>query len=185
MKIIFLDIDGVLNLRNRSRDRFGQKFHTRWVNNLFRIVEETKAKIIISSTWRHVGIEKMKELWEFRNLPGEVINITPSFRGVGKNFQYSIPRGCEIEYLLEEMGFHRINWSKEEFIKRLENSPIKNYVILDDDSDMLYSQYEHFVRTSRNFNHKTHIEGFGLTDECANKAIEILNTPIEHLYYER
>lgn len=43
---------------------------------------------------------------------------------------------------------------------------VDNYVILDDDTDMLDSQYEHFV-------HINYEEG--LNEETANQAINILN----------
>ena len=53
---------------------------------------------------------------------------------------------------------------------------IDNYVIIDDDRDMLPTQMNNFVKTSGNFDHKDCVDaGFGLTKICANKAIEILN----------
>jgi len=53
---------------------------------------------------------------------------------------------------------------------------ITNYVILDDDDDMLLSQRGNFVRTSNNINHPDCIDiGYGLTKECTNRAIRILN----------
>ncbi len=51
---------------------------------------------------------------------------------------------------------------------------MKNYVILDDDSDMLYNQREHFVKTSWQK---------GLSVEMADEAIQILNSTLESLYY--
>ena len=53
---------------------------------------------------------------------------------------------------------------------------ITNYVILDDDADMLPGQMGNFVQTSNNINHPDCIDiGYGLTKECTNKAIRILN----------
>jgi hypothetical protein len=118
----------------------------------------------------------MKEMWEKRNLPGEVIGITP----------YNVLRfrGLEIEeFLKKEMKFQRINWSKSEQEKYLSESLCKNYVILDDDSDMTYNQKEHFVKCSNNFKHNDSVEGYGLTEQCAQKCIQILNTNIIDLYY--
>ena len=43
---------------------------------------------------------------------------------------------------------------------------VKDYVILDDDSDMLDEQKEHFVQTSTEF---------GLTFETSSQAIKVLN----------
>ena len=76
-KIIFLDIDGVLNVYCEGRDRFGCTFHKHFEDNLKWIIEETKAKIVISSTWRFSGLSVMQEMWEHRGLTGEVIDITP------------------------------------------------------------------------------------------------------------
>jgi hypothetical protein len=53
---------------------------------------------------------------------------------------------------------------------------IENYVILDDDDDMLTSQRGNFVMTSCNINHPDCIDiGYGLTRECTSRAIRILN----------
>jgi hypothetical protein len=43
------------------------------------------------------------------------------------------------------MGFTHINWSEEEQQKRMDESGVDNYIIIDDDSDMLYGQRNHFV----------------------------------------
>ncbi len=182
MKVIFLDIDGVLNLRRRTRDKYGSLFHKSWVDNLSRVIKETDAKIIVSSTWRYSGLTVMQSMWRDRNLPGEVIGITPHLDFSNKNSS-SPPRGCEIDHTLSEYGFQRINWCDKTQLEYLDRSKIKNYVILDDDSDMLYNQKEHFVRCSRNHNHSDHIEGYGFTKELADEAIRILNSSIVDLYY--
>ena len=178
-KVIFLDIDGVLNLRNRTRDKFGSIFHAKWVANLKRITDATNAKIVISSTWRHDGLETMQAMWKKRNLPSGVIDITPHL--YSKDF--SVPRGCEIEMWLKDKKFQRINWCKATQLEYLEKTEIENYIILDDDSDMLYKQKEHFIKTSNQHNCKDAKEGYGLTLTASDKAIEILNTPIVELYY--
>ena len=57
-KVIFLDIDGVLNTnnwytqkgRNAIKDKYGYTFDPKSVANLKRIVEETGADIVISSS---------------------------------------------------------------------------------------------------------------------------------------
>jgi hypothetical protein len=43
------------------------------------------------------------------------------------------------------MGFAHINWSEKEQQKRMDKSGVENYIIIDDDSDMLYNQRHHFV----------------------------------------
>ncbi len=151
-KIIFLDIDGVLNVNFPSHDEYGRSFHPHFVENLRYIIKKTQAKIVISSTWRFSGLVIMKEMWEKRQLPGEVIDITPHID--------ICKRGEEIEY-----------W--------LKNNEVDSYVIVDDDNDMLESQQENFIKTSGNISHEDNVNnGMGLTLKCAKKAIEILNNII-------
>lgn len=57
MKIIFLDIDGVLNVFGKSHDQYGKTFHKHFENNLKYIIEQTNAKIVLSSTWRFKGLQ--------------------------------------------------------------------------------------------------------------------------------
>jgi hypothetical protein len=199
MKIIFLDIDGVLAVMHQDRDDYGSFFHEEFVTNLKSIIDQTDAKIVISSSWRHSGLKIIQEMWAKRNLPGEVIDSTPGIYGHKSTVQFyndylqqhptpkthsvGIPRGIEIEYWLKLIGnFTRINWSKDSQIEYINNSKVKNYVILDDDSDMLLCQYEHFVKTS-NQTSPDAIQGYGLTKSAADMAIKILNTPIIDLYY--
>jgi hypothetical protein len=88
-------------------------------------------------------------MWEFRDLPGEVIDITPLMNS---------PRGEEIE----------------EYLK---NNHTDRYVIIDDQiGGILPEQLPNFIKCSGNFDHEDCFGmGFGLTRECANKAIKILN----------
>lgn len=164
-KIIFLDIDGVLNILNNGYDKFGQIFHKEFENNLRWIINETGSKIVISSSWRSDGLDKMKEMWKYRDLPGEVIDITPNeyhLVKIGKfKFYDDVKRGDEIQY-----------WIDENF------DEIETYCIIDDTDDMLLDQKDNFVKTL-NKNHKDSVDiGYGLTKECSRKVIEILNRSI-------
>ena len=154
MKIIFLDIDGVLNVIPQGRDEFGSLFHKHFEDNLKFIIEKTNAKIVISSTWRMSGLDVMQEMWNKRNLAGEIIDVTPMLSQVYDR----VKRGHEIDF-----------WIKD-------NPQISNYVIIDDDNDMLEIQKNNFVRTANNYHHEGNIEGYGLTKECANMVIQILCT---------
>ncbi len=163
MKVIFLDIDGVLNVCYPDRDNYGRLFHPEFVDNLRWIIEETGAKIVISSTWRFSGLQVMKEMWEKRNLPGDVIDITIDC------YQY-VEEGREEFYDKVERGHEIQHWLDEH------QTEVTNYVILDDDNDFLTTQRGNFVRTSNNFNHPDCIDvGYGLTKICAARAIRILN----------
>lgn len=156
-KIIFLDIDGVLNVIPQGRDEYGAIFHKHFEENIKLIIEKTGAKIVISSTWRISGFPIMKEMWEKRGLTGEVVGITPNFM---HQMGTTLCRGKEIQ----------------EFI---DNHNVIRYVIIDDDSDMEDHQMEYFVKTSENRDHEDCVDdGYGLTLRCAEKAIDILNKPV-------
>lgn len=162
MKVLFLDIDGVLNVIGQGYDEFGQCFHKHFEDNLRFVIEQTGAKIVISSTWRMRGLNEMQRMWKHRNLAGEVIDITPTEVDV-------VERGtCEF-YDLVDRGFEIQQW--------LDDHPeVENYCILDDDNDMLPSQLDNFVRTAGNQDHPDCVDiGYGLTRICSEKVIKILN----------
>ena len=73
MKIIFLDFDGVLNVIPDGFDKFGGIFHKHFVENLKRIINETGANIVVTSTWRFMGLKQLNEMWKFRKFPGKII----------------------------------------------------------------------------------------------------------------
>lgn len=139
MKLIFLDIDGVLNsivfqeikeLKGvNSLDCLGKAEKNIDPNNLDLLrllVEETQAKLVISSTWRKdifiIGSAQTEEektsvfknmfaLFGWENAP--IIGITPKLNGF---------RGHEVATYLEEIN---------------KITPVEDYLILDDDSDFI------------------------------------------------
>ena len=90
-KIIFLDFDGVLNTEyyqgvlqfqgKQQQDEYGAHFAPGAVRQLKRIIDFTAAEIVISSSWKSLGLAKIQELWMKRNLPGRVIDVTPLHSG--------------------------------------------------------------------------------------------------------
>jgi hypothetical protein len=194
MKIIYLDIDGVLNCETGYRSgeckyqewpdtnredgkNYHQRFYSKSKDLLNELIRRTDAKIVISSTWRHSGLEFMKNVWTQENMEGEIIGITPSFRGDIEG--YTIPRGCEIEYHLENvMKFHHINWSKERQQEYIEKSEVDNYIIIDDDSDMLYSQRNHFVHVLPSPRNKD-----GFNEKYFEEALKKLSKTVIDLNY--
>ena len=162
-KILFLDIDGVLNTkwwytqmdRNTPRDKYGYAFDPRAVANLKKIVEETGADIVMSSSWKSMGLSQMKEMWSVRNLPGNIIDITPDYLSESllnsdlNNDEVLYERGCEIKGWL---SLH-----KDEAI---------HYAILDDMDDILPEQQQRFVQTDPEL---------GITEADAKTIICILN----------
>jgi len=167
-KIIFLDIDGVLNPIHymncmyklwkasdneiKSHDEFGQLFLSHSCEALKKIIDETGAKLVISSTWRMAGIIEMVNMWKHRNLAGEIVGITPTEIDVVDSnkakFYDEVCRGHEIDLWIKRMDFKG------------------NYIIIDDTPDMLKEQEQFFIKTN---------SFIGLTFKDADKAIKLLN----------
>ena len=161
MNIIFLDIDGVLNCQDYYRsDRYNRENSTYPLSEIdpFRIellndiVNQTGAKVVLSSSWRHNRtIEEMMGILNECGFKGEIIDFTPCSR-CSMCF-----RGNEIQKWIENnkelLGkpYHQFN----------------TYVIIDDDSDMLYWQRNNFY----------HCDGYsGLTPNMAYKIINFFKS---------
>lgn len=164
-KFLFLDIDGVLNTERQHDqcveagaayvDNFGYAFDPVAVANLKKIVDETGADIVISSSWKFWGLSTMQKLWARRDLPGQVIDITPNtvsdelLLSVDLNFmELPAGKGSEIKEWLSDSG-----------------NQVTHYAILDDVPDMLPEQQSHFVQTDPRV---------GITEDDADKVISIL-----------
>ena len=150
-KYIFLDMDGVI-----TSLEYQYKIDPKCVENLEKILDRTGAKLIITSSWRKSTTEETVEYFKKEGFP-----LTQFIEGVTiRGYKYvkdnlCIPRGIEIDYFLK---------TNIEFGKILGKD--YQYVILDDDSDMLLKQKDHFIHTDT---YK------GLTVEDAENAIKILN----------
>lgn len=191
MKIIFLDIDGVLNCENgfnqglcAYNDDFGMDFYPPSADLINNLIEETGAKVVISSSWRGSGLQKMQDMWKHRKMAGEVIDVTPTLWTEklhgninGKKVSYTPCRGAEIDIWLQGHDFHQIFWSKMHQEHWMDESGIDNFIIIDDDSDMLYNQKEHFIHILPSPRNR---EGFH--QEHYEKAKEILNKNVLELY---
>lgn len=163
-KVIFLDIDGVLNTRDwhcrmtkdTPRDEFGWVFDPVAVANLAHIIDETGAVIVISSSWKFYGVPKLRKMWEIRKLPGTILDITPN----------TVSDEMLLNANLDEMelGVCRGNEIKEWLSRH--KGEVSNYVIIDDFDDLLPEQGNHAVITNTLV---------GITESDAEKAISILN----------
>lgn len=155
-KIIFLDFDGVITtMASRYKlDRYK-------CNLLQQIIDRTDAKIVVSSSWREGSAEEM--IAELKDAPAFLKPFVPSwvddivgvtiraYNYIKKGVHLGIPRGVEIKQWIDTN------------IQRHEDF---QYVILDDDSDMLLEHADHFI----------HTDGYlGLSQEDAVRAICILN----------
>lgn len=167
MKVVFLDIDGVL-ATDCTDFRF---FDSSCLRRLKHIVEATDASIVLSSTWRRGRtIENIRGLFsrdgdDYGCWVANPVEF-PVHRIIGKTHYFfqenndrkerglSWGRGYEIEFWLEQAAECR--------------GDIESYLILDDDSADLQTHGEHLLRTDSRK---------GLLDEDIPKAIKILNTP--------
>ncbi|CAL9975594.1 hypothetical protein VPHK567_0197 [Vibrio phage K567] len=163
MKIIFLDIDGVLNNALDAdehkdvelRGEYQGFYSPRCVLLLNEIVQKTNAKIVLSSTWRHgLTIDDVNELFTNMNIHAECVGITRDFSEHKWSF-----RGNEI---IDYIQRHKDDQCSSEFVYR-------DYVILDDDTDMLLWQKNNYINCDPEI---------GLTDRTVSKAIAVLNNSI-------
>lgn len=161
-KAIFLDIDGCLNselyYRKVPQTSRGPKvdnvsfwaedIDSESIEMLNTLIEKTAAKVIVSSTWRNKGLPLLQKILEYKGFKYQLFDTTP-YGGQGTL------RGNEILMWIEahkELCGHRHEFNR--------------YVILDDDSDMLYWQKDNFLL----------VDGYvGITPRIVYKAIRILN----------
>jgi hypothetical protein len=172
MRVIFLDFDGVLNSHQSFNFWRHKRDQTKWENEMYEdwkgslkeylaqefdpialnnvedlIREVPDLKIVVSSTWR-LGetVESLKNILSPAKLVSQaVIDVTPRFPGK--------PRGEEIQ-----------DWLNR-------HPEVTDYVIIDDDSDMLESQKENFVHTST-------LHGFQYGDKLWAMRILGINHPL-------
>lgn len=157
MKIIFLDIDGVLNYHScfdnltENSDVVTPEHNIAWnkrcVRELNRILDKTDAKIVVSSTWRSLNYLYSMIVNDMGIKEGSIIGRTPDRLPI--TMYGGTCRGDEIKA-----------W--------LVNTDIitENIVILDDDDDM-GDLMGYLVQTDW--------FGDGLNRSIADKAITILD----------
>lgn len=93
-KIIFLDIDGVLrtDIYNGKIDSI--KFDSECVKWFNKLIEETNAKVVISSTNRIHGLNVMVNWFKTQGVKCDIIDVTPI------DFDLLHNRGQEIDHWL-------------------------------------------------------------------------------------
>ena len=116
MKILFLDIDGVVNCaRTYKAGTSNFPLDPYMAFLVARIVEATGCKVVLSSSWRYH--EESAE--QVRQRVVDFIDVTPKLNGLTS-------RGTEIDKWLEA------------------HPEVTKYAILDDNSDMLEEQMPNF-----------------------------------------
>ena len=186
MKVIFLDIDGVLNNEKHAKEMFNKVkqgelesdiYYSCWdlpykdtLLPLQKIIKETGAKIVLSSSWRFSH--------------DRIVKLNTIFSTYGFQVFATTDNGAWISWL-EELGFdttkcHRKYTNKyneeyttdrgAEIMLWLNNHPeVTNFVILDDEiSDIKMYYPNNYVQTD--------FYGEALNMECAEKAISILKS---------
>lgn len=172
MKIIFLDIEGVLNTNDTYENmykRFGystmadveiDKFRLEYLKT---IIDRTGAKIVLSSSFRHF----------FRKVNDKIVPTTLK----GKKLYDSFMRyGIEIYDTIPITSENR-----EEQIKSwlLSEDDIENFVIIDDDPITFEELNDKLIQTSRirkNYLLSFMKESFGLCERHIEEVVDILNT---------
>ena len=123
-KVLFLDVDGVLNTTSTwdciQEQNYVYRLSRELVDNLKQVRKDTGCLVVLSSTWRkrELAIQLLES-----NI-GAIDAVTPVKKG---------PRGNEIKAWLELVNFSG------------------NYAILDDDGDMLLEQLPYFIQTDPDF----------------------------------
>ena len=169
-KIIFLDIDGVLNTDDDPKPIINgvdpaNVFHDiprrDLISNLNHIINETGANVVISSTWRkhaHWGI--LWRLFQVLGFEGKIIDSTPVDGD---------DRGQQIKQWLEDenTGKHICLIDKLRWNIKIEK--VVTFVILD---DLVYDIISHEdLKNNTVATDPSH----GLTIEKVREAIKILN----------
>lgn len=157
MKLLFLDIDGVLNSVSCHTKTFsGYLFvEDRLIQNLKTITDATGAKIVLSSTWRigHYDIVNGDSNSE------AAIDFSMLERRL-KSFRLTI-----LDYTRLSNDMNRGGDIKD-YLERWNVDKIDSFVIIDDEASGLQLYTKNLVKTEYKY---------GLTKEDCEKAISILN----------
>lgn len=166
MKVIFLDIDGVLNytqwyVSDRNPGNLnGQEgdIDPMCVERVLRICKETGAKVVISSDWR-ISWEGTLMRFERMGLTRDIV--------IDKTPELIWTRMSMYDYMLsEEDEGYEFSRGREIDLWLEAHPECTNFVIIDDRMDFTDEQEPHFVKVN---------PMCGLTDDNADIAIMILN----------
>lgn len=151
IKVIFLDVDGVLNSSHTVRTTVNNFIFagSRQLKTLKRIIRETRAKVVLSSDWRYdrddpaYNSDYLELEYELQRNGIQFYDFTPEFP--------TAHRGAEIS-----------KWLKA-------HEEVDNFVILDDQTDIEPNK-DHWVQTVRS-------RGLGVKE--TEEAINILNASMK------
>lgn len=156
MKVVFLDIDGVLNEeKSRSRCCGYKGIDDKKVENLAKIFKQTNAEIVLISTWKD----------DWRKMDKDCQGMMANYldRKLKKQGLVVLDKTKSID----GNGFH---FSRGEgILQYLADNKIEMYVILDD------YQFDYDSCGLTDYYIKTDANNGGLTEELSIKAIKLLN----------
>lgn len=165
MRVIFLDCDGVLNSQKFFKEdgnvrtmshglSFGaSQLDPKALALVDQLVEQSGAKIVISSSWRHLwDVPEIIAMFESRGFK----NIDAIIGKTGNST--TDHRGTEVQEFLD------LERERKEVDDQ--HDPITSYVILDDTDQFDTNQRQNFVRTNPQV---------GLTPADVKRALNILS----------
>jgi hypothetical protein len=160
MKVVFLDLDGVLvtehyllqleKKRESWRDKNGHAyFCPRCLHNFEQLIQSIGAKVVLSSTWRFILADTVgvHEFFKSRRVKFEIFDVTPTLLFSSKKMSEQPTRGEEIQAWLNA------------------HPEVTQYCIIDDDPRILPAQQPYWVRTSFRY---------GFTQAKLEKALKML-----------
>lgn len=158
IKIIFLDIDGVLNCES-TKERFHGYIGVEQskISILKKIVEATNAKIVLSSTWR-------LDMWWHRQ--GDNVKLD--------TYNYIADELAKQDITIFDITPHHKDSHRGREIKEwldTATDEIENYVVIDDDTyDIIKEHRGHVIKTSW---------ATGIKLNAAKMAINMLNKKVK------
>jgi hypothetical protein len=170
VKLIFLDVDGVLNrfgpAFSESLADYSPQIEPACVRAFNRIIRDTEAKIVLSSSWRylihngHFSLNGFQVFLRSHGIRGELIGCTRQDLGTADEPE---PRWQQIADWLKVQRVAGRDKNGAIIASNLQGEPIGRYCIIDDDPDAFGGRPG--VQTNG---------AFGLTEEDSFRAIQIL-----------
>ena len=158
MKIIFLDVDGVLNCRNStSKCQCFIGIDADKVKRLRRIVEVTGAKIVLTSTWKLHWIRDLR----YKDEQNELSNYLD--RKLRRENLFISDKTTEDNLKHRGQGIY-------DYLSRHQ---VESWVVLDDE---IFDDYEYYGVMSHLVKTSFYADNGGLQDEHVELAIGLLNT---------